>query len=148
MALSISMSKLWAVRAAMASVCGVLVFGVASAQSLKELRVRDAEEAALDREVAYTQSVCGSSIDASIDWRSAADWPESVSLTLSCDGALGAVEAYCRTGEGKSRAQRITRFVCAGDGSGASLRGGTLRYGATPGDNGFVDTKMLIDSAL
>jgi hypothetical protein len=148
MALSNSMLKVWAARAAAACSFGALLFGVASAQSLKELRVRDAEEAALDREVAYTQSVCGSSIDASIDWRSAANWPADVSLTLSCDGALGALEAFCRAGDGKSRAQKITRFVCAGDGAGASLRGGTLRYGATPGDNGFIDTKALIDSEL
>jgi hypothetical protein len=148
MALSDSMPKVWAARAVAAGVFSALLFGAASAQSLKELRVRDAEEAALDREVAYTQSVCDSSIDATIDWRSAADWPDDVSLTLSCDGALGALEAYCRTGDGKSHAQKITHFVCAGDGGGASLSGGTLRYGATPGDNGFVDTKALIDSEL
>ncbi len=147
MALSNSMPKVWAARAAVGVFCALL-FGVASAQSLKELRGRDAEEAALDREVAYTQSVCDSSIHATIDWRSAADWPDDVSLTLSCDGALGALEAFCRTADGKSQAQKVTHFVCAGDGAGASLSGGTLRYGATPGDNGFVDTKALIDSAL
>jgi len=148
MAFGSSISRLRAVHAAVAVLCGAFFVNVAAAQSLKELRVRDAEETALDREVAYTQSVCGSAIGASIDWRSAADWPASVSLTSSCDGALGALEAYCRTRDGKSRAKRITRFVCAGDGAGASLRGGTLRYGATPGDNGFADTKALIDSEL
>lgn len=127
--------------------CGVL-FGAAAAQSLKEIRAHEAEEKALNREVAYTRSVCGNSFSASIDWRSAADWPESVSLTGACDGALGALEAICRDGKGKIRAKRVTKFVCAGDGSGASLRGGTLRYGASPGDNGFADTKAVLDSQL
>lgn len=120
----------------------------AMAQSLKEMRSQNAEDSALDREVAYTESVCGTSIGASIDWRSAASWPDGVSIVASCDGALGALEAICRTKDGKSRAQRITRFVCAGDGSGASLHGGTLRYGASPGDNGFSETKALLDSEL
>lgn len=118
------------------------------AQSLKEIRSQNAEDSALDREVAYTESVCGTSISASIDWRSAAGWPDGVSIVAPCDGALGALEAICRTKDGKSRAQRISRFICAGDGTGASLRGGALRYGASPGDNGFSETKALLDSEL
>lgn len=114
-----------------------------SAQSLREIRAQEAEERALDREAAFTQSVCGMNFSTSIDWRSVADWPDSASLTDSCDGALGALEAVCREG----RAPRVTRFVCAGDGSGASYRGGTLRYGASPGDNGFSDTKSVLDGA-
>ncbi len=116
----------------------------AEAQSLKELRAQDAEEQALAREVAYTDTQCGGKISSSIDWRSAADWPDNVSLVSSCDGALGALEAYCRNNNGK---RRVTRFVCAGDGAGASLRGGTLRYGASPGDNGFASTKAVLDGA-
>lgn len=131
---------------ALAVVISVVMSAAASAQSLKEIRARDSEESNLDREVAYTESVCGHSIRASIDWRSAANWPENVSLTSSCDGALGALEAVCRNGNSNSR--RVTRFVCAGDGSGASLRGGTLRYGASPGDNGYSSTKALLDSEL
>ncbi len=127
--------------------CGAFA-SVASAHSLKEIRGQESENAALDREAAYTQSVCGNSISASIDWRSAADWPEGVSIAASCDGALGALEAMCRNGAGRAKAQRVTRFVCAGDGSGASLSGGTLRYGASPGDNGYSDTKALLESAL
>lgn len=114
-----------------------------ASQSLREIRAQEAEERALEREAAFTQSVCGTSFDVVIDWRSAADWPNGVSLTDSCDGALGALEAICR----KGKAPRITRFVCAGDGSGASYRGGTLRYGASPGDNGFADTKAVLDRA-
>ena len=115
--------------------------GPAAAQSLKESRAQQSEERALEREAAFTQSVCGSTIDVFIDWRSAADWPDGASIASSCDGALAALEAVCR----KGNAPRVTRFVCAGDGSGASLRGGTLRYGASPGDNGFAETRSVIE---
>lgn len=112
-----------------------------AAQSLREIRAQEAEERALEREAAFTQSVCGIKMTASIDWRSAADWPEDVSLAASCDGALSALEAACR----KGAAPRVTRFVCAGDGSGASLRSGALRYGATPGNSGFADVKVELE---
>lgn len=113
----------------------------ASAQSLKEMRAQEAEEEALEREASFTQSVCDMSFDVVIDWRSAADWPDRASLVDSCDGALGALEAVCRRGE----APRVSRFVCAGDGSGASFRGGVLRYGASPGDNGFSETLAALE---
>lgn len=136
-------------RAAIVVVAVCVVIGAAaSAQSLKEIRARETNEQALEREAAYTRSVCGHSLTATIDWRSAANWPDDVSLAASCDGALGALEAICRNRAGKAKAQRVTRFVCAGDGGGASLRGGTLRYGASPGENGFSETKALLDSAL
>ena len=131
---------------AIAVAMGVMTSTPLSAQTLKEIRAREAEESNLDREVAYTESICGTSIRASIDWRSAVNWPEDVSLTSSCDGALGALEAICRND--KNKARRISRFVCGGDGAGASLRGGTLRYGASPGDSGFSSTKALLDSEL
>ncbi len=131
---------------AIAVAMGLVMSAAASAQSLKEIRAREAEESSLDREVAYTESVCGNSISVTIDWRSAANWPEHISLASSCDGALGALEAVCR--EDQNKARRVTRFVCAGDGSGASLRGSTLRYGASPGDNGFSSTKAMLDSVL
>ncbi len=144
----IAKCRLAAVFAAGAGMCFGSALAPAAAQSLREIRAQEAEERSLDREVAYTESICGISLTAVIDWRSAADWPSSVSLTNSCDGALGALEAICRDDEGKSRAQRINRFVCAGDGDGASLRGGALRYGATPGGNGYAETKALLDGAL
>ena len=124
------------------------VFAPVAAQSLREIRAQEAEQSSLDREVAYTESICEISLMAVIDWPSAADWPASSSLTNSCDGALGALEAVCRSADGKTRAKRINRFVCAGDGAGASLRGGSLRYGASPGANGFGETKALLDSEL
>lgn len=147
------MTRLRAIRlrrplawAAAAFAAGVVMVDLAAAQSLREMRAREAEERALDREAAYTESVCGISLSASIDWRSAADWPPEISLVDACDGALGALEAVCRSGN--TRVSRISGFVCAGDGAGASLRGGTLRYGASPGDNGFSETKALLDSRL
>lgn len=115
----------------------------ADAQSLREIREREQEEKALDREAAFTQSVCGMRFVTVIDWRSAKGWPDGASIASSCDGALGALEAACR----KGNAPRVSRFVCAGDGSGASYRGGTLRYGASPGDNGFSSTKAVLDRA-
>ena len=123
---------------------GVLTVGASSSafsQSLREIRAQEAEEQALEREASFTRSVCDMDFDVVIDWRSAADWPDGSSIADSCDGALGALEAACRRGN----APRISRFVCAGDGSGASLRGGTLRYGASPGDNGFADTRAVLD---
>lgn len=125
----------------------LLLAGPAFAQSLKSIRAQEAEEAALAREAAFTNSVCGTSLSARIDWRSAASWPEEASLSDACGGALSALEAVCRGG-GKARAARISTFVCAGDGSGPSLRGGTLRYGAAPGGNGFSETRALLEGAL
>ncbi len=127
---------------------GAAPLGGAAAQSLKEIRARENEERALDREVAYTEQVCGSSITASIDWRSAVNWPEGRSLAASCDGALGALESICRSKDGKNRGRKVSRFVCGGDGAGPSLRGGTLRFGASPNGNGFAATKSLLDSKL
>jgi hypothetical protein len=126
----------------------LLATASAQAQSLKSLRARDAEAAALSREIAYTNSVCDSDMDAAIDWNSAADWPEGGSLAAACDSALGALEAVCRSGKGKARAQSLSRFVCAGDGAGPALRGGSFRYGASPGVNGFSETMRYLDGAL
>ena len=120
----------------------------ADAQSLRELRSQEAENAALAEEAGYTSSICQTPLRASIDWRTTANWPENVSLAASCDGALGALESICRTPDGRKRAKRITRFVCAGDGSGPSISGHTLRFGAEPGGNGFAATKSLLESQL
>lgn len=118
----------------------------ADAQSLKALRAQEAEESALAREVAFTSSVCGTQISAEIDWRSVADWPDGVSLVDACDGALGAVEAICRSDA--SRMRNLSRFVCAGDGGGPDLSGATLRYGASPRGDGFSETRAYLESAL
>jgi hypothetical protein len=118
------------------------------AQSLKTIRAQEAEEASLSREAAYTNSVCGTSIDARIDWRSVAGWPENKSIADACGDALSALEAVCRSGDGRSRAAKVSSFVCAGDGSGPQLRGGTLRFGASPGGGGFSETRSLLEGAL
>jgi len=115
-------------------------------QSLKSIRAQQAESEALESEIAYTNSICGGDITSHIDWSSASSWPEDESLASACDGALSALEAICRAGA--DRASSISRFVCSGDGSGASLSGGTLEYGASPGENGFADTKEYLDGTL
>lgn len=129
-------------------VAALLASASAQAQSLKSLRARDAEEAALSREIAYTNSVCDSGMDAAIDWKSSAGWPEGAGLAVACDSALGALEAVCRSGKGKARVQSLSRFVCAGDGAGPALHGGSFRYGASPGVNGFSETMRYLDGAL
>ena len=114
-----------------------------SAQSLKEMRERDDEERALQREADFTGRVCGASISASIDWSTFDDWPADASVVSPCDGALAALEALCRDGRGTGGA--VSSFVCAGDGAGASLSGGELTYGASPGDSGFDDAMAVLD---
>ncbi|MEM9496061.1 MAG: hypothetical protein AAGA09_08660 [Pseudomonadota bacterium] len=134
----------------------VLAFGLAAfvvtagarAQSLQELRAQEAEEAALAKEAQYTSSLCQTSISTRIDWRTAANWPDGVSLSTSCDAALGAIEWFCRTPDGRTRVKRITTFVCKGDGTGPSLAGGALSYGAKPGVNGFEATRSYLSEKL
>lgn len=124
-----------------------MVGGDLNAQSLREARTRDAQEEALSKEAAFTRSVCGSNLTASIDWSSALIWPQEQSLVAACDGALSAIEAICRRGD-KDKANTITRFVCAADGTGPSLSSGTLRYGARVGENSFESTRRFLDGAL
>ena len=97
-----------------------------AAQSLREMRAQEAEEAALEREAAFTQQLCDLNFDVSIDWRSFANWPDGADVARACDRGLSDIETRCRKGE----APRITRFVCTGDGSGANYSGGTFVYGA------------------
>ena len=115
----------------------------ASGQSLRDLRAQDAEDAALAREAAYTSKICGRTISSRIDWQSARAWPAGESLADACDGALGAIETICRAG----RKDVVRDFVCAGDGAGAQLSGKTLRYGASPGSNGYAATLATIGAA-
>jgi hypothetical protein len=125
------------------SVVAAVSAATASAQSLKDIRAQERENRELARQAAFTSEVCGRTIAASIDWSSAAAWPAGESLAAVCDGALGAVETICRRG----KTTVVNRFVCAGDGSGAELSGKTLRYGATPGDNGYAQTLAEIGAA-
>ena len=131
-----------AAAVALASAFG-LASGGAADQSLRDLRAQDADNRSLAREAAYTSEVCGRPIAASIDWASAKYWPADESLVDACDGALGAIETICRAG----RKNVVDRFVCAGDKSGASLSGKTLRYGASPGGNGYAATLATIGAA-
>ncbi len=124
----------------------VPVAAASSLQPLKTIRAREVEERQLDREAGFTGKVCGTSIQTSIDWSSTTGWPENVSIAKACDGALGALEAICRADS--SRGSKVNSFVCTGDGSGPSLSGGTLYYGATPGGNGFGATKSYLEGEL
>lgn len=130
-------------KLALLSALAALAASQAGAQSLRDLRAQGKEEAALAREAAYTSEVCDRPVSARIDWASAARWPANESLADACDGALGAVETICRAG----RRDAVHEFVCAGDGSGPSLSGKTLRYGASRGVNGYAATLATIGAA-
>lgn len=132
--------RAWA-RPLATALAAAIIAAPAGAQSLKSMRAQEADEQALAREVAYTNTVCASSIASRIDWRASAGWPAGASLVDACDGALGAIEAMCRSDAGKARAQGIATFVCAGDGAGPSISGRTFRYGARPGVSGFRETR-------
>ncbi len=128
---------------ALVAVAAVIAPAADGAQSLRDLRAQDADARSLAREAAYTSEVCGRPISAGIDWRSVNNWPADESLVDACDGALGAVETICRAG----RKNVVHQFVCAGDGAGPSLSDKTLRYGASPGGNGYAATLATIGAA-
>jgi hypothetical protein len=119
-------------RAVCACLAGAVGAGAAtsalSAQSLRAMRAQQSEERALEDQAAYTQQLCGVRFDVVIDWSSFDHWPESASIARACDRGLSEIETGCRNGD----APRISRFVCTGDGSGASDRGGVFEYGASP----------------
>ena len=110
---------------------------------MRDVRAREQYSAELADEAYYTRKVCGNEIRAEVDWASAGDWQAGL-LIAECDKALGALEAACRAGD--QRAQRITRFLCAGDGAGARLSGGMLRYGADRSFNAFKETQAALSS--
>ena len=124
--------------------------GVAAAedQSLRELRARQAEEERLQREAAFTGNVCNTRISARINWNASSRWPSGNSLAGACDGALSAVEAMCRGGKADRVRERIKSFECSGNGSGPSLSGSTLRYGARPGGDSFGETQSYLERTL
>lgn len=115
-------------------------------QPLSEIRAREQAEKQLRDEAAFTSKVCGTSVRARIDWSTAQDWPANANIAKSCDGALSALEAVCRSN--KSKGSKVKSFVCKGDGSGPGLSGSTLVYGASPGSKGFGATKSMLDDAL
>ena len=118
----------------------------ALAQSLKSMRAQEAEEQLLQSEVDYTNSVCSADIAASINWSTASDWPDGVSLAETCGGALSALEAICRSADGQAMAQDIDEFVCEGDGAGPSLSGGVLTYGASPSGGAYSETSDYLSN--
>lgn len=95
----------------------------------------------LQSEASFTGRVCGAAIDVEIDWESARDWPSDLSLADACGGALSALEAACRAGE----APAVDSFVCTGDGEGPAYSRGELSFGATPGGNGYDETRDFLE---
>lgn len=130
--------------AALALALAVMVGADAKAQSLRDARALEAEENALAREVAFTNSVCGSSMSARLEWSANAQWPEVTGLADACGGALSAIEAACRSDENGSLSS-LREFRCVGDGAGPSLRGQIFRYGAARGVNAFEETRRYLD---
>jgi hypothetical protein len=112
--------------AAAAALAGSLE--AAAAQSLRESRAQNDEERQLQNEASYTKGLCGMEFDVAIDWSTFGHWPEGAGVADACGAALSSLEKACR----QYKAQRVTRFVCTGDGSGASQNGTVLRYGASP----------------
>ncbi|MEZ5891945.1 MAG: hypothetical protein R3C58_02180 [Parvularculaceae bacterium] len=98
-----------------------------SAQSLKEMRAQQSEESDLEDQANYTRQLCGINFDVVIDWPSFSSWPAGADVARACDRGLSEIETDCRNG----KAPRVTRFVCTGDGSGFSNRGGVVQYGAS-----------------
>ncbi len=123
-----------------------LTLSAIAIQPLKELRAREQEEKKLASEASFTSKTCGTAINASIDWSTAEDWPANVSIAKVCDGALAGLETVCRND--RSKGGQVKNFVCMGDGSGPDFSGNTLSYGASPGSNGFSETKDYLESVL
>ena len=117
-------------------------------ESLRDMRAQQHDEADLRREAAFTSSVCETRISASINWGRSQNWsPAHGSLVDACDDALSALEAVCRGGLKAQVQAKIKNFQCFGDGSGPSLSGGTLRYGAG-GGNGYDRTRAYLERVL
>lgn len=141
-------------KALLASLClfvgSVLVVPVwAADDSLADARLRQQEEAVLNREVAFTNEVCGTTLTATIAWDRTTGWVDKGrGIAKACDGALGAIEAMCRTSKKAAVQSKIRKFECAGDGAGPDLSGATLKFGATEGHNGFDETKAYLDGRL
>lgn len=118
-------------------------------ESLAAARVRQEESRSLQAETAFTNDVCGISLQSRIIWKKSESWPnDGKGIAKACDGALGAMESLCRSGRKADIAGAIKSFQCSGDGSGPSLSGKTLRFGASPGGNGFQSTKAFLEANL
>ncbi len=112
----------------------ILVGGplMAHAQSLKARKVQHGEEQVLAEEVSYTNQVCETDIEASVDWSSIQ--PDALVQgerpSASCDVVLGAIESLC-VDESRKREirKRVGRVVCAkGESRSVSLKEGTLFF--------------------
>jgi len=115
-------------------VAAVLGIGLspASAQTLREKRLQQEQDAALDEEAKFTSDICKTRISASIDWASfkARDGRLRGAYARDCDKALSAIERICREDGGRRKVKRgISRVKCgAGNRRRVVLEDGKLLY--------------------
>lgn len=120
--------------------CVLMVSGV-SAQSLKERQDQKSEDQKLAEEVAYTNQVCRSNIQARVDWQSfsAPEYSASAQPVASCDAALSAIESFCTDQPGQEAVRRaVNHVVCVkGSSRDVHLKEGTLFFQveSAPSDN-------------
>lgn len=108
-------------KPAVAAICAITAISAsfAFADDARPLKVREAmanSEAKLAEEVAYTNSVCGTTLAASFDWSgfSNDDVTGNYSVVGYCDAALQGLEATCGSALGKEAVQqKVTSVVCA-----------------------------------
>ena len=92
-------------------------YSPASAETLREKRLMQEQNAALAEEAKFTSEICNTRITASIDWASfhARDGRLRGSYARDCDKALSAIERICREDGGRRKVKRgISRVKCGG----------------------------------
>ncbi len=94
--------------------------------------MQQTEDQTLAEEIAYTNQVCHSNIQATVDWQSFSsdDLAAGVGPLESCDAVLGALESMCTDQSGQEAVnQRVSRVVCEkGASRNVDLKQGTLFF--------------------
>ena len=119
----------------------------ASAQTLREKRLMQEQDAALAEEAKFTSEICKTHISASIDWASfmARDERLRGSYARDCDQALAAIEQICRQDGGRRKVKDKIKSVRCGAGKRRRvvLDGGRLLYAID--DNGGSDHEYIFN---
>ena len=109
----------------------VIATGV-SAQSLQDRKMQQSDDKMLAAEIAYTNQLCHSNIEATVDWQSFSteNFAAAARPLESCDAVLGAIESICADQIGqKAVSQHITHVVCVkGASREVDLKQGTLFF--------------------
>ena len=118
------------------------------AQSLATRKMRADQEAALGGQVALTNTKCGTSLTARIDWNTFDEAEVLTKRVMSwCQAALDAVEDICGDALGKEAlTSKVTSITCAGAATpAATLKEGelTFSFSLTPNQN-----KLLVRTYL